>query len=272
MKWVVETDLAAYADRVQPWLARDPVRTTVPATILLGALDGTYDTAWAAWLADGAGEVAGVALRTPPRGLVVAALPPGAAELLAEVAEPRLPGAAGPAAEVEAVATAYADRHGARAARGIRQRLFRLAELSPPPPPGGALRATTGADVELGAAWFDDFCAEAGLARDPDTLALSRRVIAQGRLAFWAAGGVPVCMVGNSRTVAGVTRIGPVWTPPERRRHGYAAAATAELAGRLAARGEVVLFADRANHTSTGIYEQIGFRPVAEWDDWVLEY
>jgi predicted GNAT family acetyltransferase len=69
-----------------------------------------------------------------------------------------------------------------------------------------------------------------------------------------------------------VTRIGPVWTPPERRRRGYAAAATAELAGRLRARGEVVLFADRANPTSTGVYRRIGFRPVAEWDDWVLEY
>ena len=30
--------------------------------------------------------------------------------------------------------------------------------------------------------------------------------------------------------------------------------------------------ADRDNPTSTGVYQRIGFRPVAEWDDWRLEY
>ena len=98
-------------------------------------------------------------------------------------------------------------------------------------------------------------------------------MIGAGRLHFWTADGDrPVSMVGHTRTVAGVTRIGPVWTPPEHRRRGYAAAATAEVAGRLRAHGEVVLFADRANPTATGVYERIGFRPVAEWDDWRLEY
>ena len=128
MRWVVESDARAYADRVLPWLAREPVLTTVPATILLGVLDRVYAEAWLAWLADGAGDVAGVALRTPPYGVVLTPLPPGAAAALADVAGDRLPGAAGPRAEVEAFATAYADRHRARAVRTIRQRLFRLAE------------------------------------------------------------------------------------------------------------------------------------------------
>ena len=272
MRWTGEPDPAAYAERVRPWLERDPVRTTVPATILTGVLDGVYGGAWLAWLADDTGAVAGVALRTPPYGLVLTALPPGAAAALVETAEDRLPGAAGPAADVAAFATAYADRHGARATRAVCQRLFRFAEPTPPPSPGGRLRPATEADGELGAAWFDDFCTEAGLRRDPDVRASSRRVIAQRRLVFWDVDGEPVCMVGHTPTVAGVTRIGPVWTPPEHRRRGYAAAATAELAGRLRGLGEVVLFADRANPTATGVYERIGFGPVAEWDDWRLEY
>lgn len=107
---------------------------------------------------------------------------------------------------------------------------------------------------------------------DPDTRASSARVVAHRRLLFWEVAGGPVSMVGHSPTVAGVTRIGPVWTPPEHRRHGYAAAATAGVAARLRGRGEVVLFADRANPTSTGIYERVGFRPVGDWDDWLLEY
>jgi predicted GNAT family acetyltransferase len=71
-----------------------------------------------------------------------------------------------------------------------------------------------------------------------------------------------------------VPRIAPVYTPPEHRRRGYAAAATAGVCQRVLAAGAVavVLVADRANPTATGVYERIGFRPVAEWDDWVLEY
>lgn len=274
MRWVVEQDLAAYAERVLPWLARDPVRTTVPATLLVSRLGGGSgrQPPWLAWLDDGAGEVAGVALRTPPRGLLLTALPAGAVGPLAAVAPPALPGAAGHADVVAEFAAAYAARAGATARPAIAQRLFRLGELVPPARPAGALRAATEVDVELGAKWFVDFCTEAGVPPDPEVLFSSRRIVAQRRLMFWAVDGEPVSMVGHSPTVAGVTRIGPVWTPPERRRRGYAAAATAELAGRLRDRGEVVLFADRANLTSTGIYERIGFRPVGEWDDWVLEY
>ena len=58
MRWVVESDARAYADRVLPWLAREPVLTTVPATILLGVLDRVYAESWLAWLADGARRAA----------------------------------------------------------------------------------------------------------------------------------------------------------------------------------------------------------------------
>ena len=34
----------------------------------------------------------------------------------------------------------------------------------------------------------------------------------------------------------------------------------------------VVLFADRANPTSTGVYRRLGFDPVCDHDDWGLEY
>ena len=63
-----------------------------------------------------------------------------------------------------------------------------------------------------------------------------------------------------------------MWTPPEHRRHGYAAALTAAVAGRLLGHGRVVLFADLANPTSTGVYLRIGFRPVGDWNVWRLDY
>jgi predicted GNAT family acetyltransferase len=67
--------------------------------------------------------------------------------------------------------------------------------------------------------------------------------------------------------VAGVARIGPVYTPPEHRRRGYGAAVTA-AASRAACGGtapEVVLFTDLGNPTSNKIYTEIGFRPVRDY-------
>jgi GNAT superfamily N-acetyltransferase len=273
MEWLLETDVDAYADRVLPWLGRDPVWNTVPSTVLTTRMDGTITAAdlWLAWLADDTGAVAGMALRTPPRGLLLPVLPAGAAAELAGVAEPILPAAAGPAGEVAEFVAAYTARTGATARVHQSHRLFELPEPIAPPSTPGTLRAAGDADAGLCDRWFADFAAEAGVPNVPDPAA-TRRVVAQGRLLLWEVDGAPVGLVGHTPTVGGVTRIGPVWTPPEHRRHGYAAAATAEVARRLRPRGRVVLFADRANRTSTGVYERIGFRPVGEWEEWRLEY
>jgi predicted GNAT family acetyltransferase len=274
MEWVVEDDLAAYGKRVLPWLQQDPVLNTVASTVLVTRIDNTIVTRdpWLAWLADDAGEVAGLALRTPPYGLLVSVLPPEAVEPLVAIAPAGLPSASGRADVVEAVAAAYATRTGGRAQVDKSLRLYRLAEPPTCAPVPGRLRVAGPADVDLGARWYTDFGADAGVTVSPEARSDTERIVAQGRLLLWEDGGRPVAMVGHSPTVAGVTRIGPVWTPPEHRRHGYATAATAEVARTLRASGEVVLYADNANPTSTGIYLRIGFRPVAEWTDWRLEY
>jgi len=272
MTWVVEAaEPLARGPQVLDWLTKDPVRNTAPATVLANRLDGTMpaDGFWLAWLAGPGGDVAGAALRTPPRGILLPTLPSGAAAGLAEVTGPALPGASGPAEAVAEFVRAYADRHGATARPTIRQRLFRLDRLVRPP---GSGELTVATDPALPVAWFDDFSRAVSQHVAADAAATTARWVARGRVLFWQVGGAPVNMVCHSPTVAGVTRIGPVWTPPEYRRHGYAAAATAALAARLARHGEVVLFADRFNRTATGVYERIGFRPVGDWDDWGLEY
>ncbi|NUU20167.1 MAG: GNAT family N-acetyltransferase, partial [Streptomycetaceae bacterium] len=66
--------------------------------------------------------------------------------------------------------------------------------------------------------------------------------------------------------VAGVARIGPVYTPPEHRGRGYGSAATAARAAAALADGadEVVLFTDVANPTSNSIYRKLGYTPVED--------
>ena len=73
-----------------------------------------------------------------------------------------------------------------------------------------------------------------------------------------------VSMAAVRSPAAGVSRIGPVYTPTDRRGHGYGSAVTAAAAA-WALRGadEVVLF-NLANPVSNVIYQCIGFRPVSD--------
>jgi predicted GNAT family acetyltransferase len=61
-------------------------------------------------------------------------------------------------------------------------------------------------------------------------------------------------------------RIGPVYTPPEHRRQGYASACTAAACVQVLDSGKsfVTLFADLANATSNHVYQAIGFEPVCD--------
>jgi predicted GNAT family acetyltransferase len=65
---------------------------------------------------------------------------------------------------------------------------------------------------------------------------------------------------------AGVSRIGPVFTPCDQRSRGYGSAVTAAAADLAHRNGtaNVVLFADLANPVSNSIYQRIGFEPVVD--------
>ncbi len=64
----------------------------------------------------------------------------------------------------------------------------------------------------------------------------------------------------------GAVRVGPVYTPPERRGRGYAGGATvaASQAARDAGAAEVVLYTDLANSTSNALYQRLGYHPVED--------
>jgi len=62
--------------------------------------------------------------------------------------------------------------------------------------------------------------------------------------------------------------VGPVYTPPEHRRHGYAGALTGEITTRILAQSnQPCLYTDLANPTSNKIYAQLGYVPVADFID-----
>ena len=65
-------------------------------------------------------------------------------------------------------------------------------------------------------------------------------------------------------------RVGPVYTPPERRRRGFGSAVTAAVSERQLAAGRsfCFLYTDLANPTSNRIYMDIGYEPVCDSVDY----
>jgi uncharacterized protein len=221
--------------------------------------------------------VVGAALRTPPHGLVLSEVDDEAAvEILADDVGwlfSELPAVFGPQDASRRFAELWEHVSGQTAHRGMAQRIFRAERVDRPPDVPGAMRRAGEGDRELLLAWVTAFQQEAfagGWGRSAEEAVddyLSRGT--SGGMYLWEHS-EPVSLAGcGSPTPTGI-RIGPVYTPPARRARGYASALTADLTALLLASGRrfCFLFTDLANPTSNRIYERIGYRPVADVDEY----
>lgn len=231
---------------------------------------------------DATGSVAAASLRTPPWNQVLSTADDlGAIDALADVlADEELRGVTGPKREAARFAERWARASGRTASVEIAERTFVVeGRTTPPPMPprGGHWRPVLSADRDTIARWLVAFQDEAVPGSPPiaDPLAAADRWVAGiGRIGYaWEDEGEMVALLGiGGETPSGI-RIGPVYTPPERRRNGYASSLTAAAAQDQLDRGRrfVFLFTDLANPTSNHIYRSVGFRPVCDVDQWVFD-
>lgn len=261
-------DAGDFWRRAEDFLTADPVLNSVPLTLTVQRRDGTVvDPAppTFATVTDGAGDVVGVVLRTPPRNAMVSRMPAAALPVVVESLRglwPDLPGVNGPEAEASRFAELW--RPGGYEVE-MQQRLHRLGTLTPPAGVPGECRAATTAERELLVEWSRAFVDESDQNGDRDAIGADVDLRLEQRRAYvWVCEGEPVSYTGHTLTVAGVARVGPVYTPRDRRGRGYASALVAEVSSRLVDAGadEVCLYTDLANSTSNKIYAEIGYRPV----------
>ncbi|HWD83879.1 MAG TPA: GNAT family N-acetyltransferase [Kribbella sp.] len=255
-----------------PYLQRDPVLNSTVLTNVSDRVNGIMnDPEPPVFVSvhDGS-TVIGAVMCTALRGIHLAGLPvelvPPVADVLAE-ASPR---AIGLTASEEA-GTLFAELYCGRTGRTFRElersRLHKLGEFVEQKA-DGAPRLATDADVEVLAPHFGAYRVEVGHVAEGAAAARVwlRQRIERQRFWVWENDGQIVSFVGHQQPVFGTARVGPVYTPPEYRGHGYASALTAAVTYRLSESGnQVCLFTDLANPTSNKIYAAIGFRPVCDF-------
>ena len=252
----------------EPFYGRDPVGHTIELTVLRGGLpdDSLLLTVW-----DNS-EIVGAAMQTPPYPLTCNGIPAHSVDLVAaEVARtrPELTGVRGASKSAVAYAEAWRAITGRVGSVTVEERLYRLGTLRPPATVQGAYRAADDGDRAVLVDWVEQFFVETfGHSRDNQTGAEFVRTAKDkgDQFLLWIVDAAPVSMAMLRAPAAGVSRIGPVFTPVHRRAHGYGSAITAAAADLARRRGvaDVVLFADVANPTSNGIYQKIGFEAVAD--------
>ena len=277
MRWQTASDPAALLDRAGAYLESDPLRHNILCTLLAARRAGDApvepDGLWLYGSENG--TVAAVATCTPPRGLLLSAMSgPAAVDLARYVARlrPDLPSVDGPAAPADTCAAEYARRTGRPARAGLQNRLMVLDRLEVPKGVPGRQRPHRSADEHLLSGWLLAFAAEA-LPNQPVRARADLEAWLAGRKGqVWEDDGEPVSLLMMSLPVAGIRRIGPVYTPPERRGRGYAAANVATASRRAVATGTtgLMLFADAANPVSNRVYERIGYRVLDGSREWLF--
>ncbi|MEV6315435.1 GNAT family N-acetyltransferase [Streptomyces sp. NPDC051776] len=280
MAWTTTHDLDAFLSVAGGFLRTRPAQHTVLLSVAASLHAGTVtfggDPPEYGWWRAPDGSTGGAFLRTPPHPVLLSCMPDEAADDLAGVAmtvDRPTPGVNGGRDAARAFAAGWERRTGATARCGMSTRLYRLGELTPPEPvPPGAARPARRADRDLLIDWYEAFGRDTGARMSNNASAVDDRLSYRG-LTLWETDRTPVSLAGVTRTVAGMVRVGPVYTPPAHRRRGYAGAVTAAVsrAARDAGAAEVLLFADLADSATNALYQRIGYRAVEDHVQFVFD-
>jgi len=259
-------DPAFVLNRAGVFLSSQPVLHDLILTILHARVaqgdPGRY------WMAVQREDTVGVVVQSPltfPATLTPME-PPVTTAMADAIAEAgvALPGINGEAATAALFAGQWSERSKSAATPFQGNRLYEFLESGQAPEIEGKLRQAGPIDRSLTILWTRAFQQEIGESANDTELRVDRGLAAR-QLWLWDRSGETVSMAVSREPVHGVVRLSGVYTPPDKRRHGYAAACVHALSKQLGDAGyRCILYTDLGNPTSNSIYRRIGYRAVAE--------
>jgi predicted GNAT family acetyltransferase len=274
---------AAFLEAASPLLLRDEARHNLIFGICATLIE-TPDAypAFHSWVVVDAGAIAAAAVMTPPFNLALAEprRPDALAFLASELHRQGIPipGVTGALPEAEAFADTWERLSGT--ARRIRmgQGIYAVRAIRLPRDVPGGMRAATQQDRDLVLEWWRAFMAESlppGAPHGDVESNVDRRLIStESGIVLWEHDR-PVSVAGFGGSTPHGKRIGPVYTPPELRRRGYASALVARLSEHLLTAFGLeycFLYTDLANPTANRIYLNVGYEFVAESADYAFDH
>ena len=271
-------DAADFLEVTNNFRSQEPYSTQVIGSTASAVVAGTanYESRkW--WVVEFEGNVVGIAMHTSPFNIFVSPMPTEAISVLAELILKEDSGFPGINAPNE-IAERFVDRLHELSPKPLKAELYQehlsylLEELKMPDRIVGTMRPAEEKDFNLLLIWFQAFADEAGVESN-DLDVIIRRMIDAKRLHLWMDQGRIVSMAGGSKGLpfpgGTLCRVGPVYTPPEFRKRGYASFVTANVCKLLIDEGHsVMLYADAKNQDSNGIYTKIGFNLVGSNSIW----
>lgn len=270
MRFVHHPDARAFLDRALPWLMEAEAEHNLVLGIARSRADGDPPGTEPAWFAtvEEDGQVLGAAFRTPPHMLGLTRMPAGGVPLVTRMAAeafPEIPGVVGPEEVVEPCVAMWAASHPVLPRLEMRMGIYVVEAVRPPARavPGRMRPAETWEVAEL-IPWMEGFEADTGILSTgaADTV---QRLVAARALYLWEVDDAPVSMAGASGATPNGVRVGYVYTSPEKRGQGYAAALTAALSQFLLDEGRrfCFLYTNLADPVSNGLYRRLGYELVA---------
>jgi uncharacterized protein len=219
------------------------------------------------------GEIIALAIRTPPRHLILSqARDLKAIALISQHLHDKgeaIPGVSSLPTEAEIFAKTWQSLTGKAYHLGAQMQIYQLEQVQPVARVNGYFRVAQECDRDLLVEWIKAFEMEALGALENDPAQFADRHLSQKSIYLWEDEKAVSMACGNGAPPDGA-RITAVYTLPEYRGQGYASACVAALSQTLRDRGCrcCFLFADLANPTSNYVYQKIGYQSMAEW----LEY
>ena len=270
MKLTHQKDAAAFLLAAQDFLLQAEVANCVllSAPTRMRAKPGKNDSGSYFTTIEQNGKVIAAAFCPPRKWLNLTPLPFDAIALLVEdmrlhQAMPEL--VVADAETARRFAQAWAKANDIQYVEDYGLRMYQLERVIPPRPTAGALRLGDMKDEVLVGNWSAAFDVEVDFGDASAIQVLMLTALQEQRLYLWDDGG-PVSMLARNAPTQNSERVSVVYTPPELRGKGYAAAANAALAQLIIDSGKryVCLFADIRNTISNKMYVKIGYEVVCD--------